>query len=251
MPEILSEALALQGLWLLILGALVAGIVRGFSGFGTAMIYLPVAAQVMPPIWAILSLVMMDVFGPLPIVPRALRTAHRRDLVLLLVGTLCLLPVGLALLALMTGETYRYIVCILSLALVACLALGVRYQGKLTPPLVGGIGALAGFSGGLSGVPGPPVILFYMASALPVAVVRANVLLYLFAFDFLLVGVLALRGDLVWLPVVIGLLLAIPSMIGNLIGAAIFNPDKAGVYRGVAYVVVASSAIMGLPVWGN
>ena len=45
--------------------------------------------------------------------------------VLLLAGTLCLLPVGLALLALMTGETYRYIVCILSLALVACLALGV------------------------------------------------------------------------------------------------------------------------------
>ena len=50
MPEILSEALALPGLWLLILGALVAGIVRGFSGFGTAMIYLPIAAQVMPPI---------------------------------------------------------------------------------------------------------------------------------------------------------------------------------------------------------
>ncbi len=251
MPDVLSEALALPGLWLLIFGALIAGIVRGFSGFGTAMIYLPIAAQVMPPIWAILSLVVLDVFGPMPIVPKALRQAHRRDLVLLLVGTLCLLPVGLALLALMTGDTYRYFVCILSLALVGCLALGVRYTGRLTPPMVGGIGALAGFSGGLIGVPGPPVILFYMASALPVAVVRANVLLYLFAFDFLLVGVLALRGDLVWVPIVLGLMLAVPAMIGNMIGAAIFNPDKAGVYRGVAYVVVASSAILGLPVWGN
>ena len=61
MPDLLTQALAFKGLAWVALAALVAGVVRGFSGFGTALIYLPVAAQVMPPVWAILSLAAMDV----------------------------------------------------------------------------------------------------------------------------------------------------------------------------------------------
>jgi hypothetical protein len=52
-------------------------------------------------------------------------------------------------------------------------------------------------------------------------------------------------------PLVIGLLMAVPNGIGNLIGAAIFNPDKAGIYKAVAYMVIAASAIMGLPIWNG
>ena len=114
-------------------------------------------------------------------------------------------------------------------------------------PLIAGVGALAGFSGGLGGVPDPPVILFYMASAVPVKVVRANMFLFLFFTEFLLIGVVALRGELVLTPLLIGLLQVVPYGIGNLTGAAIFNPDKAGIYKGVAYMVIAASAIMGLP----
>lgn len=249
MPDILAQVLAMPGLGWLIAAALVAGLVRGFSGFGTAMIYLPVAAQVLPPLWAIVTLVVMDIFGPVPNLPRAFKDAHRRDLLLLIGGTLCLLPVGLSVLSLVAPEIYRYGLSSVSLVLVACLALGFRYRGAIYPPLVAGIGAFAGFLGGVIGVPGPPVILFYMASTLPVQVVRANVLLYLFLFDFLLLGLVALRGDLDGVPLVLGLVLALPNIAGNVIGAMVFNPARAGVYRGVAYAIVAVSAVAGLPVW--
>ncbi|MDK3074133.1 sulfite exporter TauE/SafE family protein [Sedimentitalea sp. JM2-8] len=249
MPDILAQVLAMPGLGWLIAAALVAGLVRGFSGFGTAMIYLPVAAQVLPPLWAIVTLVVMDIFGPVPNLPRAFRDAHRRDLVLLIGGAFCLLPVGLSVLSLAAPELYRYGLSTVSLVLVACLALGLRYHGVLYPPLVAGIGAFAGFLGGLIGVPGPPVILFYMASTLPVQVVRANVLLFLFFFDFLLLGLVALRGDLSGFPVVLGLLLALPNIAGNVIGAMVFNPARTGLYRAMAYAIVAVSAIAGLPAW--
>jgi hypothetical protein len=48
-----------------------------------------------------------------------------------------------------------------------------------------------------------------------------------------------------------GLLIAVLTGIGNLIGAAIFNPNKAGVYKGVAYIVIGGSAITGLPIWSG
>lgn len=249
MPDGLFQALALPGLGWLILAALIAGTVRGFSGFGTAMIYLPIAAQVIPPLWAIITLVVMDIFGPLPIVPHALKQSHRRDLVLLIGGTVCLLPFGLMVLSSVSPDVYRYGLSAVALVLVLCLAFGLRYRGALRPQLIAIIGAVAGFLGGLVGVPGPPVILFYMASTLPVQVVRANVLLYLFFFDFLLLGLILLRGDMTLTPLILGLLLAVPNVVGNMIGSAVFNPDRAGVYRGVAYAIVAVSAVMGLPLW--
>lgn len=251
MSDAFATAINTPGLWFIVVGALLAGIVRGFSGFGTAMIYLPFAAQVVPPLWAIITLMVMDVIGPIPLVRPAWRVAEKRDLFLLLAGSILLIPVGLSLLAVISPETYRYIVSCIALVLVLCLIFGLRYTGKVSPPLTLGVGALAGFSGGLGGVPGPPAILFYMASSLPVKVVRANLLLFLFFTDFLFIGIVGLRGDLVLTPVLIGLLMAIPNGIGNLLGAAVFNPDKAALYRGVAYGVVIFAAVIGLPFWTN
>ena len=249
--EALLAVFQFDGLWVLACGALIAGIVRGFSGFGTAMIYLPIAAQVLPPLWAILSMMMMDIFGPIPLIKPALKDAKKRDLLLLLGGFACLLPVGLAVLSMISPDSYRYFVSILSLVLLVCLIFGLRYSGPMRPPLVVGVGALSGFSGGLGGVAGPPAILFYMASSLPVKTVRANVLLFLFFGDFLLLGVVTLRGELALAPLLLGLCMAIPCAIGNVIGARIFNPDKAGIYKAVAYMVIAASAIIGLPFWNG
>jgi hypothetical protein len=249
--ETLLAAIQTEGLWFLVCGALIAGVVRGFSGFGTAMIYLPFAAQVVPPLWAILTLIAMDLIGPIPLIKPAFKDAQRRDLMLLLGGSLCLLPVGLALLSTISPDTYRYLVSSISIVLLVCLVFGLRYSGKMYPALVAAVGGLAGFSGGLGGVPGPPVILFYMASTLPVRVVRANMMLFLFFTDILIISVVGIRGELYITPLIIGLMMAVPNGIGNLIGAAIFNPDKAGIYKAVAYMVIAASAILGLPIWNG
>lgn len=249
MPDLLAEVLALPGLGWLAAAAFVAGMVRGFSGFGTAMIFLPVAALFVPPIWAIMILISMDLFGPIPILPRAVRDARRRDLALLVGFAALFVPVGLWLLSVITPETYRYFISALALGLVACLLVGLRYRGVPGARLVSATGAFAGVSGGLAGLPGPPVVLLYMASSLPVAAVRANMLLFLFLIDWVLLAVIALRGEAALMPLLIGLALVVPNGLGNLAGQAIFDPARAGMYRGVAYVIVVASAVMGLPLW--
>jgi hypothetical protein len=61
--------------------------------------------------------------------------------------------------------------------------------------------------------------------------------------------VFLIKGLLVLTPLIIGLFLAIPYTLGGLIGQKIFNPSKETLYRRIAYVLIALSALMGLPIW--
>ena len=54
MPDLLAQALAQPGLGWLFAAALVAGVVRGFSGFGTAMAFMPVAGAILSPFAALI-----------------------------------------------------------------------------------------------------------------------------------------------------------------------------------------------------
>jgi len=250
MPEPFGAVLAIDGLLWLFAAAFVAGLVRGFSGFGSGLIYMPVAAQVLPPVWAVITVTVMDFFGVLPNVPSAFRVADRRDLGRLAAGAVLALPVGLGVLAVLEPAVFRTAVSLLALTMLALLLAGVRYRGTLGPKLTFGTGVFSGFLGGSSGLPGPPVIMLYMASSNSAPVVRASIMAYLFCYDFLLVVVLAIKSALTVVPVLIGIVMVLPNAVGNMAGAAIFRPSLERVYRTVAYVIIAVSAISALPVWG-
>ncbi len=156
MPDLITQALAAPGLGWLIAAALIAGIVRGFAGFGTAMVYLPVAGSFLSPFAALTTLIVMDLIGPLPNVPRALRDRHPGDISKLFLGLIVALPLGVLTLSLLPVEVFRYAVSIIALALLGLLITGFRYQGTLGPKTIVGTGMLGGFLGGSTGLPGPP-----------------------------------------------------------------------------------------------
>lgn len=249
MPEPLAAALQTPGLWFLALGALLAGIVRGFTGFGTAMVYLPFAGQVLLPFEALTTILIKDLTGPLIHVPRALRDGQPGDVLRLGLGALFGLPLGVWVLSHVPPEVFRWGVSLVALALLAMLVGGLRYRGELTRPLIFATGALGGFLAGSVGLPGPPIILLYMASTLPVAAIRANAMLYLILADVLLLCILWLNGYLVASAVMVGVLMILPYTFGNWVGARLFRPEAERIYRRAAYLIIAGSAIMGLPLW--
>lgn len=247
----MPELLATPGLGWLVFATFLAGMVRGFAGFGTALIYLPIASTVLSPVWAITTLIIMDLVGPLPTVPRAIREGHPRDVLRLAAGLVVTLPLGVAVLLAVSGDVFRVAVSVIAFAMVAALITGWRYRGTVTPPAVYGIGAVSGFLGGAAGIPGPPVILFYMARPLPASVVRATLTLFLLLYDWLMLGMMSFRGALEWTPVLIGAVLIVPNLLAIQLGAAMFKPEREGVYRRIAYTIIAGAALMGLPIWGE
>lgn len=249
MPELVGQLLAYEGLGWLISGVFLAGIVRGFTGFGAALVYMPIAGQFMPPVWALTTLVLMEVIGPLPNMPAAVRAARLDAVWRLSAGALVALPLGLLILFAIRPELFRYGVCLMTLTVPLLLAGGVRLRREIGPGLQYGTGTLSGFLGGVAGVPGPPVILLYMASSEPARVIRANVMLYLMVFDVAVIALLAVQDRIETMPALLGALLIVPNLLGNLAGAAMFHPDRQRVYRVAGYGITMLSGLAGLPLW--
>jgi uncharacterized membrane protein YfcA len=234
---------------MLIAAACIAGLVRGFSGFGTAMVYLPVAGQILGPFEAITTLLVMDLIGPIPAVPRAIRDGHPRDVLRMCLGMAVTLPLGIYGLTLVSPELFRYLVAGVSLGLLICLVGGIRYRGTLTKPMIYATGGASGISAGMAGLGGPPAILLYMASQHPPSVVRANTMLFLLLGDVMMLAMMLAVGRLVWEAGLIGALLIAPYMLANLVGTAIFDPNREALYRRVAFCIIAVSALSSLPLF--
>lgn len=249
MLETLEGVFQTAGLIWLGLGVVAAGLVRGFAGFGSGMIIMPVASAVLSPVAAVTFMMMAELLGPLPNLPAAWRDGSPRDVGRLMLGALITVPIGIFCLSLMDADFFGWVVSISVAILLALLITGWRYQGTLTSKLTILTGGLGGFMGGFAGVPGPPVIMLYMASRLPITVIRANFLLYLLAIDLVMIVVFFALDLFVWKIAVLGLMAGIPNVIANMIGARLFNPNAEVIFRRVAYLVIATSAILGLPIW--
>lgn len=249
MLEAVVSALQTEGLIWLVLAVVAAGFVRGFSGFGSAMIIMPVASSVLSPVEAVIFLVSTELVGPLPSLPNSWRSGQPRDIALLILGAIVTLPIGLWCLSVLDPTVFGWILSAIVLGLLALMISGWRYRGMLTRPIKLLTGGLSGFMTGFSGIPGPPVIMLYMSSTLPVKVIRANFNLHIAAVDMILFPVLWVTGQLQWSIVLLGLMASIPYLCANTLGGRLFDPKAEGLFRVVAYGVIAASALIGLPIW--
>jgi uncharacterized membrane protein YfcA len=249
MPEAFAGLVDAAGLAWLIGAVFVAGLVRGFAGFGSGMIIMPAAASVLDPVAAIIFMMLAELLGPLPNLPAAWRDGAPRDVGRLMIGVVVAVPLGVFCLSMMSPDGFGWIVSATVLSLLVLLMTGWRYKGVLTPALTTATGALGGFMGGFAGIPGPPVIMLYMSSVLPISVIRANFLLYLLGFDVMMIAVFWASDLFVLHAAVLGLIAGVPNVVANMLGAKLFNPAAETTFRRVAYAIIAASAIIGLPVW--
>ncbi len=249
MPDILATALATDGLIWLVIAVFIAGLVRGFAGFGSAMIIMPVASSVLTPVEAVVFLITAELIGPVPNALAAWREGTPRDVGRLALGAVLALPFGVWALSSMDATMFGWAVSIAVIILLILTVSGWHLKGELTKPLTVTAGAIGGFMTGFAGIPGPPVIMLYMASRLPVSVIRANFLLYLVVLDLMLFPLLWVLGLMNWPIAFLGLLVGIPNLVANMLGARLFDPSAERVFRIVAYLVIAASAIVGLPLW--
>src|SRR5919106_6814645 len=97
MPALIGDAVSAQVLVGLALAATVAGVVRGFSGFGSAMIFIPIASALTNPPTAVV-LLLFDTLLTVPLVVRAVRRCSWREVLPLGLGAVVTVPLGVWLL---------------------------------------------------------------------------------------------------------------------------------------------------------
>lgn len=249
MPEGLAAALALPALPWLCAAALLAGAVYGFAGFGAALVFMPISVALVPPAMAVAAFALTALIALVTVVPRAWGAVDKPGLGQMLIGTFLGFPLGIWALRIWDGASIRLVVSVVVLATLAVLIAGWRMAARPRPAARLGVGAATGLIGGATGVTGPVVILFNLGAGAPAQVTRANTLVFLTLCSGLLLGQLWLQGLLAPVAVWLGLVLMLPYALGTRIGQALFDPAAEGLYRRVAYGIIAAAGVVGLPIW--
>src|SRR5947208_5907207 len=87
--------------------AFVSGTARGFSGFGSALIFMPLASSIAAPRLVAALLLIIDLVAAAPLVPNAWRNADRKaTAVMVLIGV----PIGTYFLSRLDPVTTRWII---------------------------------------------------------------------------------------------------------------------------------------------
>src|SRR5436190_1442151 len=145
--------------------AALSGFVRGFSGFGSALIYIPLIAAVYEPRIAASTLLLIDLCGSLPFTIRSFSTCNWREVFPITVAAAIAVPFGTMALILIDPIVLRWIIAVLVFGLLAVLASGWRYRGRPSLPVTAGVGLIAGLGSGAVQIAGPAVIIFWLGGA--------------------------------------------------------------------------------------
>ena len=231
--------------------AVLAGIVRGFSGFGSALIYVPLMAAIYDPKIATVSFVIADYLSASPHFVQAFRKCHWRDVLPAFLAAAAFVPLGTVLQTSADPIALRWGMAAFVTLFVVLLASGWRYPGKTSTAGAIGAGALSGIAGGATQMSGPPLILFWLRSPHPASVVRTNLMACLALIGFTLVASYMIQDLFKAVPIALGLLLWPVYIVSVYLGAYLFGRTSDKGYRRVAYLIIAASALISLPLFDS
>jgi uncharacterized protein len=227
--------------------ALLAGTVRGFSGFGSALILSPLLSALYGPATAVPVALLLELALSVPFVPPALRLADRARVALLCVAAAVTVPAGAWILTAVDEDALRWAICALALTAVAILGRGWRYHGRPRHAATAATGALSGLLGGSTGLSGPPVIFYELSGSAPIAHVRANFMVFFAWIDVVALTAFAVSGTLAGLPLLLAAALVAPYLAAAAAGARAFGLASETFYRRLALAVLVCVAIVSVP----
>ena len=242
----MQPAVVLSGsLLVAIFAALLAGGVSGLTGFGLALIAVPLLLLVYEPATVVVLVFVLSVFINVAVVWDSWHDADRRLVVSLLPPAAVGVFVGTEVLYYADPLYIR-----LGVGVVVVISALLLLREVRVPGAGGWIGTIvAGSTSGLlstsTGLAGPPVVLLFAARRIPKHAFRGSSALYFLAMSFVGLAALANRGllDVARIPLALALVPA--AFLGKVLGTAILGKISDGTFRTVTLGVVILTGALG------
>lgn len=227
-------------------GVFFAGLSRGFSGFGAALIVMPILAILYGPVEAVIVMTLLEVPATALLLPTFIRQADWPSVMPLGLASLVTIPLGGWMLVLLDADLMQQTIGVLVLIFAALLASGWRYRRPPSLPVMIGIGGLSGFIGGAANMSGPLVVVFLLAGQNTAHQVRAGIMAY-FSFSTLLrVGVYSALGLYAVATLLLAATLTAPYLIGIWTGSRLFRGVSDRLFRVVVLTLVSVMGVAAL-----
>lgn len=181
------------------------------------------------------------------VLARGWRDIGRRELALMLLGSLPLLPIGYWLLGWLAGRSFAALQMLLGIVIVVS-AFQLLGRGGVHPVRSGdasfvGLGGIAGLMGGLFSTAGPPVVYHMYRQPFPLALIRET-LVSVFAINAIVrLGIVAWQGQLT-APIGLAALVAAPIVMFATFAARRWPPGLSP--RGIRFIVFGLLALSGV-----
>lgn len=224
---------------------LFAGVIRGYSGFGFAVIAALCLSFIYSPFDAVAIALALDLLSSLCLVCGIKTQVNWRLLGMLSLGMLGAIPVSLFFVSVISAHELKMIIAGFSFVAGALIMLNLRLLW-LNQRYAFLAGAVSGFSMTTASAGGPPLVLYLLNLSLKGSELRATAIVF-----FILSSAASLLG-LLYVNAVslqsiqISLMLFPVAVIGNLIGKKLFNryPDSspkktvAPILMGLALLII-------------
>nr|WP_241903047.1 TSUP family transporter [Vibrio breoganii] len=203
-----------------------AGMVRGYSGFGFAIIAALCLSFIYSPFESIAIALTLDLLSSLCLLRGIKRELNKRLLTLLTLGMLGAIPVSLMFISQVSAHQLKMMIAGASLVAgtLIMLNLKIRWLNQRYALLAG---AVSGFSMTTASAGGPPLVLYLLNLSLSASEVRATAIVF-FIFSSLasLMGLLSVDA-ISTQSIQFSLLLFPAAVIGNIVGKKLFSkyPD--------------------------
>jgi len=208
------------------------------------MAAVPLLALVIAPARAVPFVILLQLLGGLWDWREARRHAHWASLPWLIAGMLIGTPLGTFGLAVMSADWARLGIAGAVVLAVVLLARGLDLKAMPAWPALAAAGLLAGVLNGLAAMPGPPVIVLYLAGALAVEAGRASLLIF-FSASNLAGAASAGAAGLLTLKTLVIAVVALPLLlVTQWLGRRVFLRASARRYRQVAIIFLAVLAFI-------
>lgn len=224
----------------------VSGFLRGFVGFGAALVSVPVVGLLYGPLIAVPAINLMGVPAVLLLLPDAIRFSERAIVVPASAAILAATPFGAWFLVSMDPKVMKIVISGLVILMVVMLARGWRLHSHVTLSVLIGAGTAGGLIQGSAGVGGPPVVAVALSRPGQSAHQRGNVLALMAAISFASLAPFLYLGLFTAKVVTIALLL-LPVYLGSTwLGSLYFSGEGQRHYRLAALALLGTIAAVTL-----
>ena len=214
--------------------ALLAGLMRGFAGFGSALTIAPVLALAVGPRTAIPAILIVMLVTSIQLVPKAWNNANWSTVIPLSVGGAIGIPIGAWLLVVVDQELIRRSISLTVIFFAVLMFVGWRYKGSVKPLFSAIAGGVGGFISGVAAAGGGAVIMFLLAGPESAARNRAAIILY-FLFTQAVALIVYSFGGLMTAKTLWVALPMLPTIVlGTWIGEKFFGKASDQLYRRIA-----------------
>lgn len=235
-PELAIAALTVVG----------AGLMRGFAGFGSAMLMAPIFSILFGPAEMVAIVCMIELPVGMQLVPGVWRQVEWRFVGPMSAAAVLLMPLGGWLLLTLPAEALKRGVAAMVLLFALVLLSGWRHNARKSVPLACALSGLSGAMMTSIGIGGPPVLLYLLSGPDDAARNRANIILYFAATSVFLLLVLFGWGVVGVSAFWRALALTPPFMLAAWFGARLFRQSSERLYRRVALGFLLAVGLYGL-----